>query len=412
MVLLSGLSIFPSFIYLDRFRNVGTRIYSTHADYSEAFEEYRPDSEESTFGLPVFLLPIEDLDVYTANPSPLLAGAYLQEDRALFCVHPQLLDSHLDDPYLQRTLARGTPGSPIRVSPSSSTRTLYVPDSPSLHAIKVHFPFRVSRYGRRMRAEVVEQALNVSATLEAGISGLDDRFAFLREVLGIVHKNLQPQAPRGENWGYLVRDMTPFPASEGERSLIPGFALFGGDYFDPDRPPLILDLIGEKDPNDFLLTNIMFPIIRHWVMCFKNFGFILEPHGQNVLLEINRNGDIQRIVHRDLNLGIDMRRRRDIGLSDRDLNGYNRMEGGEFNSIAYDKFMGGHFFDLLLQTLQRWHPALKPGDIRGACRQEFGEAFPEHEEYVPRTVQYFTESRDQFGKPLYQDTGESPHWRP
>ena len=404
--------IWPSILYLDRFRNEGTRTYSTHADYSEALPGYRPDSNEATFELPVFLLPLQDLDIYTANPSPYLFGTFLQGDQALFCVHPQLLDSPLDDPYLRRTLTRGTAGVPIRVSPSSSTRTLYVPDSPNLHAIKVHFPFRVSRYGRRMRAEVVEQAINVSGTMEGGISRLDHQFAFLREVLGITHRNLQPEAPRGENWGYLVRDMTPFPVVDGERSLVPGFALFGGDFFDRDQPPLVLDLIGEDDPGGFLLANIMLPIIRHWVTCFKEFGFILEPHAQNTLFEIDRSGHIHRIVHRDLNVGIDMRRRRDIGLPDRELNGYNRMEAGEFNSIAYDKFMGGHFFDLLLQTIQKWHPTLKPEELRATCRQEFGEIFPEHEEYIPRTVQYFTESRDQFGKPLYQDTGKAPHWRP
>lgn len=32
------------------------------------------------------------------------------------------------------------------------------------HALKVHFPFRVSRYGRKMRDEVIEQGKNVNAT--------------------------------------------------------------------------------------------------------------------------------------------------------------------------------------------------------------------------------------------------------
>jgi hypothetical protein len=88
------------------------------------------------------------------------------------------------------------------------------------------------------------------------------------------------------------------------------------------------------------------------------------------------------------------------------------MESGEFNSIAYDKFMGGHFFNLLLSSLQEWYPKLNPAEIREACRDEFARLFPEHERYLPRTIQYFTEKRDQFGKPLWQDTGEAPAWRP
>jgi hypothetical protein len=402
----------PPLIYLERFRNEGTRIYSRHADYSEALEEYRPDSNRPTFDLPAFLLPAEGLDIYTANPSPDLLKRYLPGDRALFCIHPQLLGAGREDPYLRRTLATGVRAAPIPVSPSSSTRTLYVQEGAALHALKVHFPFRVSRYGRRMRAEVVEQAINVSRVLEEGSPRLDDRFAYLREVLGMTHRNLQPDLPRAENWGYLVRDMQPFPASGEVRALVPGFALYGGDFYDREKPPLILELIGSGEPEDYLLRNIMIPIIRHWVTCFREFGFILEPHGQNVLFEADEEGHIHRIVHRDLNVGIDMRRRRDQGLPDRELNDYNRMESGEFNSIAYDKFMGGHFFNLLLSSLQEWYPKLNPAEIREACRDEFARLFPEHERYLPRTIQYFTEKRDQFGKPLWQDTGEAPAWRP
>jgi hypothetical protein len=117
-------------------------------------------------------------------------------------------------------------------------------------------------------------------------------------------------------------------------------------------------------------------------------------------------------VHRDLSVAIDMRRRRDIGRPDGALNDYNRMETGEFNSIAYDKFMGGHFFELLVQTLQEAYPELTLESLASPCREEFARIFPGHEAYLPRTVQYFSEERDEFGKPLFQDTGLPPIWRP
>jgi hypothetical protein len=401
-----------SLIYLDRYRNEGTRIYSPHAAYSEAWEAYRPNSALSAFTLPTFLLPAAELDVFSANPHPELIQRYLPGEEAVFCVHPQLLQGPSEDPYLLRTISRGVPGPSLQVSPSSSTRTLYVRDAHPLHALKVHFPFRVSRYGRRMRAEVVEQALNVSKILEAGINRLDSRFAFFREVLGVTHPNLHAHACRGENWGYLVRDMTPFPTTTDQRDLVPGFALYGGDFFNPEAPPLIVELMGDRDPEHFLLGDIVLPIIQHWVTCFLEFGLILEPHGQNILFEVGEGNDIRRIVHRDLNLGIDMRRRRERDLPEEDLNDYNRMEGGEFNSIAYDKFMGSHFFEQLLSTVQRFHPRLDIPAIREASRVEFAGLFPEHERYLPGSVQYFSEDRDRFGKPLFLDTGETPRWRP
>jgi siderophore synthetase component len=48
-------------------------------------------------------------------------------------------------------------------------------------------------------------------------------------------------------------------------------------------------IYADRDPLEFVLENIMFPIIRHWVECFLNFGFLLEPHGQNVLFEIGKD---------------------------------------------------------------------------------------------------------------------------
>ena len=418
-----------SLLHLDRYRNEGTRVYSPHAGYTEAREQYRPNSRHTSFHLPVFEISAADMRVFEANPPPALRELYLRADAVAFCVHPQVLEGACRDPYLQRTLTLGVRRDPVLVAPSSSTRTLYVLDqddptrlaTPS-HALKVHFPFRVSRYGRKMREEVVEQAVNVSRELEAGVGSMDGRFAFLREVLGVTHRDVDPDAPRGENWGYLVRDMAPFPPSAEGRLLVPGFALYGGDFFQPKRPPLLFELMGldlveretgsRHDPRDFLLGALFLPIIRHWVQCFLTFGLMLEPHGQNVLLEMDGEGRVQRIVHRDLSPGIDMRRRRDLGLSSESLNMYNRMEDGTFASIAYDRMMGGHFFDHLLAPVLAAFPTLCPEDFRDPCREEFARLFPDHERYLPRTVQYFSEERDEFGKPLHQDTGRAPEWRP
>ncbi len=402
----------PPLNYLDRYRNEGTRTYSIHADYTEAQQPYRPDSKNAQFMLPVFEVSRDQMRVYTANPSIELSKRYLTPDKILFCIHPQVLEQHPDDPYVQRILSIGTSRGGIAVSPSSSTRTLWVHDDKTPHAVKVHFPFRISRYHRRMRNEVVEQAVAVSMELEKGVDRLDERFAFFREVIGVAHPNLEPDSPRGENWGYLIRDMQPFPFVDADRKLIPGFSLYGMDFFDPAKPPLLFDLIGAKDPKVFVLHQIMIPIIRHWVGCFRYFGYLLEPHGQNVLLEVNGKLEVKRIVHRDLSIGIDMRRRRELSLPDGSLNAYNRMENDVFHSIVYDKFLGGHFFDRIAALCRERYPDLTAEDFRKPCRDEFERIFPDHKAYFPKTIQYFSEKRDQFGKPLYRDTGKAPVWRP
>ena len=177
-------------------------------------------------------------------------------------------------------------------------------------------------------------------------------------------------------------------------------------------PLLLFDLIGDLDPVAYVLDNIMLPIIRHWIECFLRFGFMLEPHGQNVLLELNEDNSVGRVVHRDLSVGIDMRRRRETGLPDNKLNNYNRTEHHAFHSITYDRFMGGHFFDRIVAACQSKYPDLSKEAFTRPCQAEFARLLPDYANYFPQTVWYFSEERDQFNKPFHQDTGTTPEWRP
>ncbi|MBM9514453.1 IucA/IucC family protein [Desulfogranum marinum] len=401
----------PSLQYLDRYRNEGTRTYSKHSAYTEAKELYRPNASQKNFIVNAFAIPRQDLLIYTANPPQELSVSYLGKEKALFCIHPQVLEEYTTDPYVQAVIKTSKSRRKIEVIPSSSTRTLYV-KSAFPHAIKLHFPFRVSRYNRKMRDEVIEQAVNVSRDMEYGIDNFDPTFAYLREVIGISYANLNTSSSRGENWGYLIRDMRPFPVCREKRALIPGFALYGKDFFTAEQAPLLYSLIDAADPVEFILGRIMLPIIHHWVQCFSTFGYMLEPHGQNVLLELDDEQNITRIVHRDLSVGIDMRRRQDLQISSTHLNQYNRMDYGQFLSIAYDMFMGSHFFDRIVACCREKFPGLTDEDFRKPCRQTFEKIFPEHRKYFPATIHYFSEQRDRYNKPLYKDTGKKPQWRP
>ncbi len=271
--------------YLERYCNGGTKDYSPHAAYTEALSSYRPESEAPSFALPTFLIPRKDINLYLANPSESLTQHYLKDDHVEFCVHPQLFDVDLVDPYLDTLQKSAVARAKRNVSPTASTRTLSVLDLLPEHALKVHFPFQVSRYGRKMRDEVIEQAINVSREMEQEAAQLGGRFAFLREVIGMSLRDLNPELSRSENWGFLVRDMQPWPSLDGHVRLVPGFALFGHDLLRNARP-LLVQLIGGADPLRYVLENIMLPIIRQWIGCFLTFGYLLEPHAQNVLLKL------------------------------------------------------------------------------------------------------------------------------
>ena len=75
-------------------------------------------------------------------------------------------------------------------------------------------------------------------------------------------------------------------------------------------------------------------------------------------------------------------------------------------------FMGGHFFDRIVALCREAYPDLKSADFRQPCRDEFARLLPDHRSYLPKTIQYFSEKRDRFGKPLFHDTGQPPRWRP
>ncbi len=404
----------PDLIYTDRYRNKGTRTYSKHADYSEALPQYQPGSPVENFCLPCHWLPGEKVHLYLANPGQDLLDIYVKKDEIMFCVHPQVAKQFADDPYVRILQEQGRVARGLTAVPSSSTRTLYIFQENRLHhAVKVHLPVRISRYGRKMRNEVIEQAIRVSREMESGIGQMDSSFAFLREVIGISHKSISPDCEsRGENWGFLVRDMKPFPEKKSANTLIPGFALFGKDQFDPEISPILFDLIKDADPVSYILEQIMLPVISHWIDCFLGFGFMLEPHGQNILLEVDDQGTIQRIVHRDLSVGTDMRLRRDKKLSHENFPSYNQMETPEFLSITYDMFMGNHFFARLVSCCQEKFSHVRYEDFTEPCKKHFAARFPQHKTYFPDRVFYFSEQRDLYGKPLYKNTGQLPVWRP
>ncbi|TCS38849.1 IucA/IucC family protein [Reinekea marinisedimentorum] len=401
----------PSLYYLERYRNKGTRTYSKHSEFTEAAASYQPESQNDQFNMKVYELPTSAVNVYMANPDEDLLQRFLNGNTVNFHVHPQVLEQYPEDPYLKSIRASALNETSQAVIPSSSTRTLFVVDDVP-HAVKVHFPFKVSRYTRKMRDEVVEQAVVVSEEMEQNIRKLPADFAFLREVIGITVKETDAANQRPENWGFVVRDMAPFPKVREQRSLVPGFALYGEDCNTEGEAPLLVSLIADSEPVGYVLENIMLPIIRHWLECFKAFGYMLEPHGQNVLLELDTNNTITRIVHRDLSVGIDLRRRAELNLSNEKLNDYNRMEDSAFQSITFDKFIGGHFFDRLVQCCLENYNGITESDFTEPCRAEFAKVFPEYRSYFPETVWYYSEQRDQYNKPLNEDTGETPKWRP
>ena len=81
-------------IYTDRYLNEGTRTYSNHAPYTDAQEEYRPNSRYPGFDMIVYKVPRDQMNIYTSNPPIGLSNIYLGKDMILYtqkfpeCIKP------------------------------------------------------------------------------------------------------------------------------------------------------------------------------------------------------------------------------------------------------------------------------------------------------------------------------------
>ncbi|NGX56594.1 MAG: hypothetical protein K1060chlam5_00837 [Candidatus Anoxychlamydiales bacterium] len=400
-------------------RNEGTRTYSPEASYTEAIDKYRPLPNNPSFEIPSFVLPISEVNVYTANPDIKIAAFFLTKDKVVFCVHPQILDAQKFPSKLKEKFEK--PPFQLSVTPTASTRSVVVmnhEDMPSF-GMKLHFPFKISRFQRRVTDAHVKLGISCTKEVQRGIdeNKLPPRFALIRDTIGISLKKF----PEDDcSAGFLVREMTPYPYTKDSREIIPGFALYGNCLTNPKKLPYIVELIemlGEKDPKKFTLENIYFPIIQAFIEGYKNLGVLFELHGQNTLIEYDKEtGRPTRIVMRDsTSLCIDKNQRKRLGLSS-DQFSYGLIEDPELVkhklSQRYDYFMGHHFFEYLATTLEK-HFKIPKNEIYQACKDEFKRLFPEHEQYMPKTVYEFSDKRDPVtGSPVLTDSKKAPLWRP
>lgn len=122
--------------------------------------------------------------------------------------------------------------------------------------------------------------------------------------------------PKGWDKGGTIIRILPPQVQSGEVTHIPFFALYAAQ---PDgSKPLILRMAEKaKMPVlQFYETQILKPFLKHWMELALDHGITTEPHGQNLLLEVGRNGlPTGRFIHRDFGgFTIDIEHRKKRGL--------------------------------------------------------------------------------------------------
>ena len=395
-------------LYMERYVDEGAKSYSPFAARSEVAPQYQPRRGNPSFDLVTVCVPETRVSVFQADPSKSLLENYVRPDGVLFAVHPETWSSsgieHLNE-------LQGCPrGRPILVAPTASTRTVFAFENAGdvpLHFIKLHLPRRISRFNRRLRRKNIENSVVITRDI-AHVRM--DRFAYLPDVLGLTFGG-------DENaWGFLVREAIPRPC-QPRRLLIPCFALYGGDLKHPSDPPLLVQMIERlgADPESFVVDEILIPVVECWIKIVREWGILLESHGQNTLLEIDRDFRPRRIVHRDFDVWVDLDVRRRHGLDvpfvGAGIGANSGRSVDQHYSIVYDRFIGHEFFDYILEALKRFY-SIDEDAVRSRVRGAFHRAFPEADQFFPlRTMFYFSNEPQPGHEFTLVDMKQAPEWR-
>lgn len=395
-----------SYLYMERYVNKGSRNYSSFSQVLDMSPQYQSVSPQANFEICSIQIPKEKISLYLDNPHTQLQNYYIRNDHVIFCIHPEIFKDEKID-YIKE-LNQFPISHTICVTPTASNRTVFVHnENLPLHFIKLHYPKKISRFFRYFKHQKIKDEIEVSKDLKHIFL---DKFAYLPETIGVVYG-----LPHN-GWGFDIREFIPRPYAGEKRFLIPCFSLYAQDMQHPDDEPLLVQLIKHlgQDPESFTLNHVLLPIIKCWCTAVRERGILFGSHGQNILLEVDAKLRPTRIVHRDLDIHIDAKTRKEKGLS---LNFSERcMRVGVSESresaysLEYDAFMGHHLFDSLANVVEHFF-GVRPERLHSACKEFFHNYLPNANQYFSDKTYYY--SNEVFANNSYKliETGLKPKWR-
>jgi siderophore synthetase component len=385
------------------------------ATFSAFPEKYQPGAKP--YDLLVYDVDRQKCLIFTSDKvDPRLLEFYLpKEGKVKFVVHP----INLDHPtMLHINEIKQLAGSTILASPTSSTRTVFVLNQDNLptHCLKPHADLFITRWRRHMEKRKVMQAIAITKILEKTKAFKEDKtLAYFPESIGVVYGKDQK-----EDWGYIVREMDSSPKLDQKRSYIPLNSLYMPNKKNPDDDPYLVQIINKhkKDPDKFikeLLTNL----IDGWVKVYLETGVLLEPHGQNVIVEFSEDEkDLIRFSHRDFDCEVNQDIAKANGFDIHELyennlfstNGDKYTPKGAHLSIIYD-----NSFKVVLEkisALAETKYGIKKNELRAYIKNymqtkhnDFLKHFPENEKC------YNWQKMPDGTKVIIEKKDEKPTWR-
>lgn len=386
-------------MYLERYVNEGSRSYSEFASHIEGNPKFHPVSATKYFRVPCFFVPLEKISIHLDEPQSFLKDTYIHDGYVKFPIHPEIYKD-LSIPFLGEI--RKYPCESIYVIPAASTRTVMAKSAP--HFIKLHYPRQISRFVRSLEGKKIEGSVEVSKILN---NFSCPNFGFLPETIGVTFGKAE------NSWGYLIRELNPRPNINPAALLMPLFSLYSNDYFEKDDEPLLVQIINYLgvNPAQYVVQKLIEPIITIWCTCIRQTGLFLVMHSENLLIELNPNLSLDRIIYRDLDIDIDEIKRKELNLhtnfcADKLIN----KDIIKHYSLHYDSTIGHHLFEYLAKMLERYYN-INPAIIEKSARDIFRNCFPDAHLYFNNKVYYYTNKILPNNNFELVETGHNPKWR-
>ncbi len=387
-MLLKDLIKSESYIYTERYVNQFKKVVN------EIPKEYCPIEGNSSFLIPHLNLTLDDrVSLFLANPREGVYNKIISGNNLKFYLHPEMVNEINHNGLIWDTI----------VEPTSSVRTV-LPKEEN-YALKLHLNRRLSKYIRRLSRSSVKHSILISSEIDSALIRSPESFAYLPESIGVCYQDI----------GMIVREMIPRPEVKDERVMVPLFSLYSRDLKKEGDDPLFVQLAGlkNKDPLDYLIGKIIEPLFRNMGFFINNYGILLEPHGQNVLAEIDADFEIKRLVHRDFQsiyVDNEIRRTRELGtLVEKHIMGVECPKEISY-SLVYDQFVGQYLFDNFVSLLNSYY-CISEEKIIDSIRQIFNEYFDLN--LFPKGCYYFMKKEMfQNNNTVFDRFNEKPRYRP
>ncbi len=254
-------------------------------------EKYLPENQP-LIPMRAALIPLEELDSYMP-PNTQIPEENLVVKKGKkyfpFLIHPE------SEKFFKEKLAPYEWVDDYVATPLSSHRSMVVwkkDGSTKPFGVKISLDAEVGGVRRLLSRNQIERAFAMHTFFSSIPSSelKEKKVHILGEPISFI--------PKGADAGMTLRDLPPLELG-GNKEVVPMFSIYSRG---PDNHPKIVDLLKKMEltPKKMAVDFIMEPLLDHYFYFASQFGFVGEPHEQNVLVELEGGKLNGHFYYRDM----------------------------------------------------------------------------------------------------------------